>query len=66
MCSGSGCIALAFAKTFVHAQIVGADISERAVALARKNAALNGVTNATFIVSDLFDQVPLETFDLIL
>ncbi len=60
---GSGTAALLLAK---RARVtVGVDINPRAVALAKINAAINGITNVEFRVGDLFAPVQGETFDLI-
>jgi len=60
---GGGVQALLAAR---HAErVVGADLNPRAVAFARFNARLNGVTNAEFRVGDLFDPVRGEKFDLL-
>jgi SAM-dependent methyltransferase len=60
---GGGVQALLAAR---HAdRVVGADLNPRAVAFARFNARLNGVTNAEFRVGDLFDPVRGERFDLL-
>lgn len=66
LCTGTGCIALSCAKAFPKATVIGSDISENALTLARKNAQLNHITNATFVHSDLFAQLPPQKFDLIL
>jgi release factor glutamine methyltransferase len=66
LCSGSGCIAIALAKAFPHAQIYAADINPQAVALSKKNAAHNQCTHVTCIESDLFENIPANLrFDLI-
>lgn len=39
------------------AEVIGVDVSEPALALARENAALNGLSNATFVQSDVFDDL---------
>ncbi len=66
LCTGSGCIALALAKALPEAQVTGTDISDDALALAKKNAKHNNILNATFITSDVYGRVPKEsTFDLI-
>jgi release factor glutamine methyltransferase len=43
LCCGSGCIGIAVKKRFPQLQVVLADISEKALAVARNNASLNGV-----------------------
>jgi 16S rRNA (guanine1207-N2)-methyltransferase len=42
------------------------DINERAVELAKENAALNGIRNVTIMQSDLFESVEEKEFDAIL
>jgi len=63
--TGSGCIALSFANEFKKAKVWGLDISQQAIELAKKNAELNNITNCTFIISDLFENLPNIKFDLI-
>ncbi|MBR3424046.1 MAG: peptide chain release factor N(5)-glutamine methyltransferase [Clostridia bacterium] len=54
MCTGSGCVAIAAAKYRPDVTAVGADISDDAIAAARKNAGLNGVADrVAFTVHDL-------------
>lgn len=57
MCAGSGCIALALAKALPKATVYGLDIAPAAIALAKKNAIHNHITNATFLHSDLYDSL---------
>lgn len=65
--TGSGCIETILAKNNPHAQIVGVDISERALMLAKKNLQLHGVEDrVTLLVSDLFSALSsIEPFDVI-
>jgi release factor glutamine methyltransferase len=69
LCTGSGCIALACARRWPDAQVIGIDIAEHAVKLAQENAERNGITNVTFMQGDLFkpllEQGVTEPFDLI-
>lgn len=66
MCTGSGCIALAFAHAFPDAQIYAADISPFALMLVEENKTKLGLTNVTCVESDLFAHVPTDLkFDLI-
>ncbi len=52
--TGSGCIALALAAKLPDAQVTGLDASDDALALARENAALTGLSSrVTFTKSDL-------------
>ena len=61
---GGGAGALAIAKAFPHAEVVGADINTRALALSVVNARLAGLDNFTAARSDLFDGVEGD-FDLV-
>ncbi|MCX5923278.1 MAG: peptide chain release factor N(5)-glutamine methyltransferase [Candidatus Dependentiae bacterium] len=64
--TGSGCIALAIAKQFPLAHITAIDINRSALELARHNSKTNGISNITFIQSDLFASIPSGSrFDLI-
>ncbi len=54
LCTGSGCLALAFAKEFRDSSVDGVDISGAAIEYARKNAGINGISNVRFIEGDLF------------
>lgn len=66
LCTGSGCIGLALAKALPQAQVYAVDISEKALALAQKNATHNTIHNITFMHSDLFEQLPPSlSFDLL-
>jgi len=62
--TGTGAIALALGSELKKAEIVGVDIDESIVALARRNAALNGVHNCRFMISNWYAQVK-GRFDLI-
>ena len=61
---GNGAGALAIAQSFPHAEVVGADINTRALALSLVNARLANLANFTAARSDLFDGVEGD-FDLI-
>ena len=58
MATGIGPVALSVAHALPRAQVYGADISARALALARRNAAALGLVNATFLKGDLFEALP--------
>jgi methylase of polypeptide subunit release factors len=60
---GAGTVALCLAAACDV--VVATDISARAVALARINSWLNGITNVEHRVGDLFEPVAGETFDLV-
>jgi release factor glutamine methyltransferase len=62
--TGSGCIAIAIAKSLPEAAIVSVDISPEAIELATRNAALNTVT-VDFRRGSLFEPVNGQRFDLI-
>lgn len=56
VCTGSGCIAIALARMIPAARVVAADISREALALARENAELLGVSDRVeFREGDLLD-----------
>ncbi|MCK4517232.1 peptide chain release factor N(5)-glutamine methyltransferase [Candidatus Babeliales bacterium] len=65
LCTGTGCIALALAKAFPTATVIGVDIDEDAIKLAKKNAVDNKINNVEFKLSDLFSAVQKEKFDII-
>ncbi|MBM17732.1 MAG: protein-(glutamine-N5) methyltransferase, release factor-specific [Epsilonproteobacteria bacterium] len=64
--TGSGCIALAFAKNFPNAHITAADINPLALQLARYNAQHNNISNISFVESDTFNNISSKKcFDII-
>lgn len=65
LCTGTGCIALALARAFPQAHVVGIDINPQAVACAQKNSAHTKLNNAEFMVSDLYTTLQEAQFDLI-
>lgn len=69
LCTGSGCVAIALAKQRPTADVVASDISEGALAVARRNAFLLGAYNVAFVQGDLFAPVapaaPGGRFDVI-
>ena len=66
--TGSGAVAVALAKELPRAKIVASDVSRRALAVARRNAARHGAA-VTFAPSDLFrglaGLVPTKGADLV-
>lgn len=66
LCTGSGAIAVSLAKELPAARVVATDISEAAVAIARRNAERNGVADRVDVrLGDLWQPVGGERFDLI-
>ncbi len=64
MCTGSGCIAVSVAKFVPNIQVSAADISPKALEVARENAAKNQV-QINFIESDMFTEIR-EKYDMII
>ena len=58
LCTGSGCIALALAQQFQQSSILGIDINDDAISLARENCRNAYLSNVSFITSDLYAQLP--------
>jgi release factor glutamine methyltransferase len=66
LCTGSGCVALAFARSRPTWRVTGTDISEDAVHLAWENTERLGVAHALrFLTGDLYTPVRGERFELI-
>ncbi len=66
LCTGTGCVAIAIAKTFPNINIYATDISDKAIKCAQENAEINQVSNIVFIKGNLFE--PLKDsilFDII-
>lgn len=63
---GYGPIGLTAARLVPRGHVTMLDVNERAVALSRENAALNGIGNVEIQVSDLYEAVGGRTFDVIL
>ncbi|SBS24638.1 Release factor glutamine methyltransferase [Marinomonas aquimarina] len=65
--TGTGAIALALAKEWPAAMVIGVDYQSEAVALAERNAVRNGVANASFCQSNWFSALKDDApFDLII
>ena len=63
--TGSGCIAISLAKNLSEASVSAIDVSEKALATAKRNAAINDV-NVTFIEKNILEAENLEQqFDII-
>ncbi len=52
--TGSGCIAIALAKHFPHAEVIAFDVSEEALQIAMENAESNGAV-VTFVQDDVLN-----------
>jgi release factor glutamine methyltransferase len=66
--TGSGAIAIAVARKLPDAEVTAIDLSEEALAIARRNASKHGVAERVrFLQGDLFRPIPAgEQFDFIL
>jgi release factor glutamine methyltransferase len=63
--TGSGCIAISLAKNIPNAQVFALDVSEKALATAKKNAIMNEV-NVMFLHQSILETEDLEQeFDII-
>lgn len=66
MCTGSGCIACALARRFMHAQVLAVDVSEKALSVAAQNIKKFKLHERVHLLqSDLWEGVT-GTFDLII
>lgn len=67
LCTGSGCIAIACAKTFPHIQVDASDISTDALAVAKMNVLRYDIADQVQLFeSDLFTELPPKKYDLII
>lgn len=65
ICTGSGCILLSILKYVYGSSGVGVDISDGALGVAKANSEALGI-DATFIKSDMFENIPKdEHFDIV-
>lgn len=65
ICTGSGCILLSILKYVYGSSGVGVDISDGALSVAKANSEALGI-DATFIKSDMFENIPKdERFDIV-
>ncbi len=59
LCTGSGCVAIAFAKSRPTWRVTASDVSDDALAVARENTErLGAVFNTSFVEGDLFAALP--------
>ena len=66
LCTGSGCIAIACAVEFEHAQVDASDISADALAVAEINRQHHAMEKrVNLIESNLFESIPRKRYDLI-
>ena len=67
LCTGSGCVAVAFARARRNWRMTGIDVSPGALALARENAArLGSIWGVRWMEGDLFSALaPSERFELV-
>jgi len=63
---GTGCGTLALAAAPSAESVIGTDINRRALDFGRINAALNGVSNVSFLHGDRFEPVAGRRFDSII
>jgi len=66
LCTGSGCVAIAFAHHRWGWQVTGVDVSEAALQVAEQNALRVGtIIGVAWLQSDLFSSLQPQRFDLI-
>jgi len=65
MCTGSGAIGISIAKYLPNVEVYAADISKEALKVARHNAEKNNVSNIKFVLSDMFENIEIKDFDII-
>lgn len=64
MCTGSGCIAVSLAKLGAYRSVTAVDVSEQALAVAKRNGSRHAGERIRWIHSDMFDGVT-GVFDVI-
>lgn len=63
--TGTGAIALSLSHNLENSSVIGIDISERALALANKNKEKLKLKNVKFLHSDIFSNVKVNDFNII-
>ncbi len=63
--TGSGSVSISLARNLPTSEIIGSDIEEKALSLARENKKRLKASNVSFIKSDLFEEIS-EKFDIII
>ena len=66
LCTGSGCIGISVAKHLPYQELLLVDLSEKALAVAKKNAEMHLGENVTLLQSDLLTEVQGKKFSLLL
>src|SRR6185312_8794287 len=67
LCTGSGCLAILLAHAFPEADIDAVDLSADALAVAQRNVSDYGLAGRINLIrSDLFDNVPTKSYDVII
>jgi len=67
LCTGCGCLAVLLAHAFEDADIDAVDISADALAVAQRNVSDYGLAGRINLIrSDLFDNVPPKSYDLVI
>ena len=66
LCTGSGCIGISVAKHLLYQELLLVDLSEKALAVAKKNAEEHLGGNVALLQSDLLTEVQGKRFSLLL
>ena len=64
--AGSGAISISVAHNVANSVVLGVDISEEALCVARENMELNEIKNLKLIKSNVFENVNYHEFDMII